>query len=663
MSGAPEQELRAPADRTATFRLRLYAANLPLCGRGPLKRLPDTYARIVTNSNLSRMSTTQPIVSPLNVYGTSNNSRNMSNSSTSLHYNKLGETEIIRQCQSPQWTETVLLEYEYGTEYHFTVHVLQQIQQSSSTTAVSLGSALFEVGDILGTKNRMIKVKRLRTGGCIFCLLEPVQVDNLEVSASFIIKARSLVPPHGKSRGVIRFFHTSHPDTVLEIAKRPRTLSGGNSIHAWVTVYRSQPVVNASAPCFDAIHMNVGTLCNGDAHRHLRFSILAVKKNHPDTLIGMAETTLHHLLTTTPTKQQQQQDTSSSAAELALTEHAVESSGEHTIIEHTDDDRSAESSLHPDASPETAVHELLLQRNSSKLKEVGRLQICRAEVISPQDDKSQEWIRMHAQDDSEQEQQAEIVEVVDLSTLSPVAAPTLNHFQAYMERGCQIDFCVAIDFTSSNGDPREEGSLHYQGCDDALNDYEETITVIGQALAAYNADQNYCVWGFGAKFDGVVRHLFQCGPSPTVTGVSGILAAYESIFQTGVTMSGPTVIEQVIQAAAVRARNSHQTMTRESLRYTVLLIITDGIMDDLPETQRKLAVYSEMPLSVIVVGVGRSDFGLMYQLCHVPANSTTRPTTTFTEFRRHQHDPSALAEAALRRIPKQLCEYMELRGF
>lgn len=54
------------------------------------------------------------------------------------------------------------------------------------------------------------------------------------------------------------------------------------------------------------------------------------------------------------------------------------------------------------------------------------------------------------------------------------------------------------------------------------------------------------MWGFGAKFGGVTRHLFQLGNAETVHGsVEGILDAYKGIFQSDLIMSGPTMFDQV----------------------------------------------------------------------------------------------------------------------
>lgn len=89
-------------------------------------------------------------------------------------------------------------------------------------------------------------------------------------------------------------------------------------------------------------------------------------------------------------------------------------------------------------------------------------------------------------------------------------------------------------------------------------------------------------------------------------------------------------------------------------RYCVLLIITDGMVDDVDETQRKLQVYREMPLSVVIIGVGRADFRRMNALCNQPSGTPT----TFVAFRQHQHDPSSMAKAALENLPHDIVKYM-----
>jgi hypothetical protein len=228
----------------------------------------------------------------------------------------------------------------------------------------------------------------------------------------------------------------------------------------------------------------------------------------------------------------------------------------------------------------------------------------------------------------------------------PMAAPYT--FEDYIQEGWRLELNVAIDFTSSNGDPRIPGTLHDMNAT-TLNDYEETIVSVATALAPYTVDQSLAttVWGFGCKFDNVVRHIFQCGSEPKVYGVGGILQAYKSVFDGDLTMSGPTCFDQVIQAAAVRARNYQQTQKR---LYSVLLIITDGICQNFQETQRKLRTYSICPMSTIIVGVGRSDFSELHGL-----GSLSRVVTC--EFRRHQHDPNSMGNYALEALKAQVVQY------
>lgn len=49
-------------------------------------------------------------------------------------------------------------------------------------------------------------------------------------------------------------------------------------------------------------------------------------------------------------------------------------------------------------------------------------------------------------------------------------------------------------------------------------------------------------------------------------------------------------------------------------KYTILLIITDGIISDLQKTIDQVVYGSELPLSIIIVGVGGADFSAMDEL-------------------------------------------------
>ena len=50
----------------------------------------------------------------------------------------------------------------------------------------------------------------------------------------------------------------------------------------------------------------------------------------------------------------------------------------------------------------------------------------------------------------------------------------------------QLNFTVAIDFTASNGDPREPGSLHYMNPNQP-NQYFLALQAVGQIIQDYDS--------------------------------------------------------------------------------------------------------------------------------------------------------------------------------
>jgi Copine len=631
---------------TQKYRIRLHAANLTIPNNNRRLLLfrtePDTFAVVSSKASTATDSiaasaagttTTStpnghiPKPSRYNVRETSSASATSSTASASVIW---GQTEVVYRTRNPLYANAVTLDYATGSNTYFYVHIFQHNPGSKKEHLSSFGTAVFQVPDLLSMKN-LTRAKRLRSGGCLYCRLEPIR-DSSNLSRTIRMQMQATLVPSRKTSSLF----ARKPSTLLEISKRT---SGG-----WIVVHRSEPVLGSMTPLFDPVQMDLETLCGSEMDLHLRLSVWAVRKSkHKRALIGISETTLRNLLR----------------------------NREHALDEDDDDDEKDDNDLWNDAATDIEelkpVAELLLQKNSNKTKEVGRLRLLKVTLSS--EDGSEYMIP-----EPDVGSHRTVVEIVDLSKLAALSPPTpatgvlpdhnytipLRSFSSYVEQGCQIDVCVAIDFTSSNGDPKLIESYHHQG-DDSLNDYEETMVGIGKALCQYSESQEYVVWGFGAKYNGSVRHIFQCGPTPTVIGVDGVLSAYKAVFQSPLIMSGPTNFVPTIQAAAVRAKRNHEVMREKQKRYTVLLIITDGSMNNFEETQTRLEIYSGLPLSIVFVGVGRSDFRAMYELCHSRCTSVRR-TTTFVEFRRHQHNPVALSEAALQDVPLQLCEYMQLQG-
>jgi hypothetical protein len=114
-----------------------------------------------------------------------------------------------------------------------------------------------------------------------------------------------------------------------------------------------------------------------------------------------------------------------------------------------------------------------------------------------------------------------------------------------------------------------------------------------------------------------------------VVGVEGIMSAYTSTLYS-VLLAGPTMFGPVINKAAEIASHSLQYGNN---KYFVLLIITvsnrisfgnfcwsksftwatlqDGVLTDIQETKDCIVRASDLPLSLLIVGVGNADFKQM----------------------------------------------------
>ncbi|XP_078789798.1 copine-4 isoform X3 [Oryzias latipes] len=85
----------------------------------------------------------------------------------------------------------------------------------------------------------------------------------------------------------------------------------------------------------------------------------------------------------------------------------------------------------------------------------------------------------------------------------------MHSFLDYIMGGCQIQFTVAIDFTASNGDPRNSCSLHYIHPYQP-NEYLKALVAVGEICQDYDSDKMFPAFGFGARIppDFKVSHDF-----------------------------------------------------------------------------------------------------------------------------------------------------------
>ncbi|XP_063443514.1 copine-8-like isoform X2 [Mytilus trossulus] len=247
-------------------------------------------------------------------------------------------------------------------------------------------------------------------------------------------------------------------------------------------------------------------------------------------------------------------------------------------------------------------------------------------------------------------------------------------FLDYVRGGTQLNCSFAVDFTASNGDPKSPSSLHYMN-PYRPNSYQTALRSVGEIIKDYDSDKLFPVLGFGARLppDGVVSHEFALNGNPNnpyCTGIEGVLEAYNKALHS-IQLYGPTnfapVINHVSRFAEAKTGGTD---------YFILLIVTDGIITDMPQTCEAIVHAASLPMSIIIVGVGDADFEAMDVLDGDDVRLSSRgkyaerdivqfvPMRNFTG--RQGDNPAALqamlAKEVLEEIPDQFLSYMKTRN-
>ena len=236
-------------------------------------------------------------------------------------------------------------------------------------------------------------------------------------------------------------------------------------------------------------------------------------------------------------------------------------------------------------------------------------------------------------------------------------------FIDYIKAGVKIKLSIGIDYTESNGLPNNPNSLHYLGPN--LNDYEEAIKQCGMIVAYYDYNQQFPVYGYGALLDGDnrpedVNMCFNVNfqQSPEIYTIDNVLAEYRKSFNR-IRLAGPTNFYPLIRNVVNNIKNE-----RNPLIYHILLILTDGVINDLYQTIDVLVEGSFLPLSVIIIGIGNDHFqemdildGDVNPLVDTKGVIRMRDLVQFVPYNKFRNNSTSLAEQVLEEVPRQIIEY------
>ena len=239
-------------------------------------------------------------------------------------------------------------------------------------------------------------------------------------------------------------------------------------------------------------------------------------------------------------------------------------------------------------------------------------------------------------------------------------------FLDYINAGIRIGLSIGIDFTGSNGHPLDKGTLHsLKG--KKPNDYERAIKACGKIVANYDYAQLFPVYGFGAILNSSKnKESSMCfnlnfKDNPEIYTIDNIIKEYhECIEKDKLTFSGPTEFSPIINTVISKIKNNQ-------LYYHILMILTDGVIDDLHKTIDALVDASFEPLSIIIIGIGDADFKKMeilngdaVPLVSSKGKKRTRNLVQFFPFSKFQNDENKLSVKVLEEIPKQIVDYYNI---
>jgi len=150
--------------------------------------------------------------------------------------------------------------------------------------------------------------------------------------------------------------------------------------------------------------------------------------------------------------------------------------------------------------------------------------------------------------------------------------------------------------------------------------------------------------------------------NPDCDGLDGVLDAYKNSIN-AVQLYGPTHFAPIIRMINDRCDTIENSNYNQE--YHILLIITDGIINDMQSTIDEIVRGADLPLSIVIVGVGEADFSSMDTLDadDDPLYSKkykkymSRDIVQFVPFQEFKGDAYKLARETLTEIPGQVIEY------
>ena len=241
------------------------------------------------------------------------------------------------------------------------------------------------------------------------------------------------------------------------------------------------------------------------------------------------------------------------------------------------------------------------------------------------------------------------------------ASPTKSLVD-YMRTGVEFAMSVAIDFSAKNRPKGDAKSLHSLTSDN--NSYLNALKCLSWFFRNFDSNGKYDIYGFGAKVGGsdFPNHFFPIASN--VAGPEGVEKEYREVLER-LEFASPCYLHTMLQNLILPYERRPVYTPPGPLIYNILVILTQGDLDDFEDFKDQLVRASNLPFSVVIVGVGNtafpqlttadSDRCLMKSASGYIEERDFVQRVIYTDFR---GDDRGFLHEAFAEIPRQLQEFM-----
>ena len=238
-----------------------------------------------------------------------------------------------------------------------------------------------------------------------------------------------------------------------------------------------------------------------------------------------------------------------------------------------------------------------------------------------------------------------------------------NNLIKLLKKGLNLNLSIAIDFTSSNGFPWLDSSLHNIKSG-FVNNYEKAMRENIKIISIYNKNDKYDVYGFGAEILGNFKKIFNLNGTdddPSIKGIDNIISEYKKTVNR-VDFSGNTYFAPIIK----KIKKKLEIDKGNDFNYHILLIISDGLIHDIDQTIDSIIEASKFPISFIIIGIGANvsdDMKILNgekgKLISSKGEVLNKDIVQYVHFNDYADDLTKLTQAVLKYIPDQMSNYFK----